>query len=277
MKRNVQTMLTMVAALAWAGYSHATVTQIGNWALGENGSTNGGGTQASPYDDLVDSIGGHDVTIFQAQDNVPYLVTSGLAAPGSTAAIAKDASQYAVGAGWHSNAAPINLADDWAFELWVRPDSNAGTILAQTDNSANGISIWAQYGSGASLVFAHGGGGGTDSPVGYGQVIYNLGQWYRADVIRYNGTNYFYIDGTLLGSDSSSGLLDSPMLGFGTAGANGTVGAFDAMRAWSFDHTVDSLQDVEDTIFAPIPEPSSFAILLTGAAGLGLWRKRRSR
>lgn len=276
MKICLKTFAILAAILLSAHASHATIIQVGSWALGEAGSTNGGGAQAQPYVALVDTVGtANNITAYQNGGSNPSLATTGLAAPGSTAAIAKTVASSS--SGWHSNSNPFGLTNDWAFEIWVRPDANNGTILLQTDNSTSGISVWAQNGgdgNGTDLAFAHGS-GGTANPTSGNLFDYTVGTWYRIDIIRYNGTNNYYIGGNLLATDALSGLLNAPMLAFATGGVNGTQAAFDEMRAWTFDHNLDSLQSVENVVFG-VPEPNSFVILLAGSVGLWLVRRKRA-
>ena len=104
---------------------------------------------------------------------------------------------------------------------------------------------------------------------------YTTGTWYKFDIINYSGTNEYYINNSMVGSDTVASGLVAPELGIGQGGLSGTAAAFDAMKVYSFDHTSDSLQNVTDGM-SITPEPSALSILGLAAAGM-LSRRRRAR
>lgn len=250
-----------------------SVDLLGNYQLGEAGSFTGG----APFTPLIDNATSIDatannITNFQNTGGVASITSTGLAAPGSTGAL-QITNNAGGSSGWFANTDPFALADNWAFELWVRPDTSGGTILAQTDNSADGISIWAQNGAdgnGADIAFAHGIGGVVNATSG-DLMDYVVGEWYKINLIRYDGTNYYFVDGQLLASDTFSGLLNAPMLGFAAGGLNGTNAAYDEMKVWSFDPNITSLHEViAATVPTPAALPAGLTLLILAAA-----RRRR--
>lgn len=247
-----------------------SVDLLGHYRLGEAGSVGG----SAPFTPLVDSVGtANNVTNFQPNGGVASLTSTGLAAPGSSSAL-QIGSNGGGSSGWFANSDPFALTDDWAFELWVRPDTSGGTILAQTDNSADGISIWAQNGgdgNGADIAFAHGI-GGTANVTSGDLFDYVVGEWHKINIIRYDGTNYYFIDNQLLASDTFSGLLNAPMLGFAAGGLNGTNAAYDEMKVWTFDRNITSFQEVVGAVGIPVP-----LALPAGLAMLALTAMRRKR
>ena len=69
--------------------------------------------------------------------------------------------------------------------------------------------------------------------------------------------------------------LDDIRLGAGYQASAGTNAAYDEMKVWTFDHTMDSLASVEAAM-AAVPEPSTYGLMGAGAlAGIALIRRRR--
>lgn len=256
-------ILSTLSAIAAISTTNAAVTLQASWALGEAGSVSGTGKQ----NPLVDSVGtANNITGFQNAANTVSLVTTGLVAPGSTAALQI---QQTSASGWHTNSSPFNLSDDWAIQLWVRPDETiTNGVLMQTDNSVTGVSVLAD---GGHFTFA-GGASGAANQIDTAITIAN-GTWYKIDIIRYNGTNNYYVNNALVATGTAQGaFLNAPMLSFGQGGQNGVDAAFDEMKVWTFDHNTDALSAVEAVV--AVPEPS--IALLGGLGLLGLLRRRRA-
>jgi hypothetical protein len=270
--------------LAWGfGFtSHAVVTQVANYQLGEPGSVGA----SAPYTPLVDSIGG-DNNIFSYNASAPTaLVTSGLAAPFSTAALSLSGNAGG-GSTWYNSSfnGGTGLTTDWAFSIWLRPDLSTGTFLGATDgNGATqvGLRFWATNNgqSGTSLggkvlsagsprlLMSNGSGflGATTS-------TYTVGQWYQVELINYNGTVSYYLNGVFQDSAATSGKVNDIRLGAGYWAATGSNGAFDEMKVWTFDHTVDSFASVQAAM--AIPEPSTWALVAIALVPLFLRRRLR--
>lgn len=250
-------------AVGMAASANAAIVQIGHYGLGETGTVTGG----SPLVPLIDDVGtANNITASQSIDATASIGTTGVSAPGSTAYLQKNSGN----SGWHSNSVPYSLTDNWAVQLWMRPDTNGGTVQFQTDNSTVGASIWFQNSDGGNdIAFAHGG-GGVASPTN-NDFNYTTGTWYRLGIVRSNAVNYFYINGAQVASDTVNSTLGAPMLGFAQGGSNGGTGAYDELNVWSFAST-DSLDSIETTMNA-VPEPS--AALLGGLGMLCLLCRRR--
>lgn len=265
--------LLLVLSLLWLGspLAHGAVTLIGEYRLGEAGSTTG-----ATFAPLIDSAGTANNIISFQNAGGQSLATTGLAAPGSTAAIRKTA----FGTGWFDNAVPFGLNNNWAVDMWIRPESNAGTIAFQTANSVNGLSFWYQVpGQGGDISIGTGAGGSAtlviDGP------DYALNQWQRLTMITLNNTVNYYVDGQFHGSAIvATPLLDQPMIGFGQGGASGTSASFDELRIYSFAGT-DSLAAITGQIFGlAVPEPTTVgAWSLAGCAAAAwlLFSSRRRR
>jgi hypothetical protein len=247
-----------VAALASMS-AHASIIQVGNYGLGESGSVGA----APDYTPLVDSLNGHNITLFQAGDSTRGVITTGLAAPGSSAALQISQSALAWCGGWFHNAG-YSLTDNWAIDLWIRPDGVKPTDGSLAFATHNGYALEVHYTAGTSKVFLHQGGNvGADYGSG---AAYTLGQWQRISIIELNGTANFYVDSALKDSVALGGYLINPMLGFGVGGYWGANAAYDEFKVWSFDS--GQTREAIETAMG-IPEPST---LMLGLALGGLLR-----
>lgn len=269
MKLNKFIALTILSVSS-LGQSHAAVTQIALWKLGESGSVSGSGFQIP----LVDSIGtANNITNFQnnGTNGVTIVLPGSGGAPGSTSALSHTSTT--TGSGWFGNSNAFSLTDNWALQIWVNPQETlAGNkVLMQSNNSANGLSVILN----SSNNFAIAGGAGGVANITNSTVGANVGTWYQLQLIRHTGTNYLYINGSLAATgdstnNSSQTSLIAPMFSFGQNGINGGLNAtYDEMAAWNFAST-DSLASV----VAAIPEPS--VAIFGGLSILGLLRRRRA-
>lgn len=258
--------LVLPVALATAP-AHAAVTLVSHYGLGEAGTVGG----ASPFTPLIDDVGAADNFNFS---NVPSanasIGTTGAAAPGSSAYLVKTDNNV-----WIAQTATTSFSNNWALQIWMRPATAGGTIQFQTNDSVDGISIWFQNGSdgdGSDIAFGRGFGGTGGSPNG-NLFDYSADTWYRIGIVRHNDTNYYYVNGTQVGSDTGTGVVGTMRIGNAVGGLNGGAGAYDEINIWSFDHTTDSLVSVE-TAMNLVPEPSAAFL---GALGLlPLLRRKRA-
>jgi hypothetical protein len=167
-----KTLLICLAAQALlAATVSATVTKLAHYGLGESGTVTGA---TSPFSPLLDDIGGHHFAGQQAVGSTASLGSSGVAATGSTAYLAK--SSWA--SGWHST--NFTLTNDWSVQLWMRPDSNGGTVQFETDNSATGVSF--VFSADNKIYLAHGI-GGTQNAITGPNSSYTAGTWYRLGIV----------------------------------------------------------------------------------------------
>jgi len=280
-------MLASVMALTLATAAHAATIQIADYALGEPGSIG----VADPYTPLVDSIGGGSHNIPNWNEGtignpVPSVLTSGLAAPGSTHALQVTDNELGPQGTWYGSSYGL-LDDNWAFDLWVRPDATSGTYLGSTDGNGNtqvGLRLWATntFASGTSL-------GGNSLSAGSNYLLmsngsgflgdttstYSTGTWYRVSMIRHTGTVHYYLDGILQDSANTAGRVNDIRLGAGYWATAATNAAFDEMKVWTFSES-DTLDEVRIAMgILVVPEPSTFLIWSLGLLGLAWYARRR--
>lgn len=262
--------------------ANATVVLVGNYGLGEAGSV---GAPPS-YLNLQDSAGtANNFTYFQSPGGqTTAIATTGLAAPGSTAALSLDQTNTAQrNAGWAIELGNGHgLANDWIAQLWAKtPDSTgSGTSYIFFNTNMN------QPASGISLEFNNGNVNllqGTDTASRIVGFAYTPGQWFEATLLSYNGLLSLYEGASATPVASSSSLshtLDTLGLGFGpgASAGRGASASFDELKVWSFDHTTDSLGSVLGAAgVAAVPEPGSLALLgLGGTAMLARRKKQRA-
>ena len=284
----MNTLKLILAGTLLTGAAQAAITQVANYQLGEAGSV--GAT--APYAPLQDSIttdayGANNIASFNG-GSTTALVTTGLSATGSTAAIA--ITNNTGGGTWYGSDfnGTAGLTDNWAFSLWVRPDNTAGTYLGATDGAAPGTGVvfhaTNSSASGTSLggkvlsngttylrMFTATSGGFLANTTS----AYTAGTWYKLGLVQYNGTLNYYINDVLQDSAVMGAKLDDIRLGAGYQASAGTNAAYDEMKVWTFDHTMDSLASVEAAM-AAVPEPSTYGLMGAGAlAGIALIRRRR--
>ncbi len=235
MKR-VGTVLMLVAL--WLGGLGASVNgavvQIGEYHMGEAGTVG----STAPYAPLVDTepaSGANSINNYNVPaEGTPLVITTGLAAPNSTAAIYK--STASIWAGWYQTANGYGLADNWAVDFWIRPGDNGGTYGGATDaDNVNGLVFWLTNngfdGDGVPRLVLRQEAASTEI-VG---PQYALGTWYRWTVIVRQSTVYSYVDGDLKGSSAAFTGHDLNDLRFslgpGFLGGVGTIAAYDECTA----------------------------------------------
>lgn len=270
-------VLALFATAALVGTAQAVTTQLGHYGLGEAGSV-GPAEEPSFYAPLHDDVGTpNDINTWRTSGSVlaPTTVDTGLAAPGSTAALQivnYSGSQNAAG-GYYGGSA-YGLTDNWAFDIWIRPDVTYGSLAFQTDNSLNGIQVWYKNDSTVCLARATSDWAGPNVNGG----AYSLGVWQRITGIESNGTLYMYVDKELKGSVAVAANLNDLSIGMGwwpDGYGAGTQAAFDELRTFQFG-SGDTHQEVAAVIFG-VPEPSTFVALASGLLGLlaYAWRRRK--
>lgn len=235
---------------------------------------------------MQDSAGtANNFTYFQSPGGqVTSIETTGLAAPGSTAAFSLNQGGTAQrNSGWAIELGNGHgLANDWIAQLWAKtPDStgagNSFVFFNTNMNSpASGISL--EFNNGRMNLLQ-----GTDTGSRLAGFAYTPGQWFEATLLSYNGLLSLYEGASatpVASSGSLSHTLDTLGLSFGpgASAGRGASASFDGLKVWSFDHTTDSLGSVLDAVgVAAVPEPGSLALLgLGGAAMLARRKKQRA-
>ena len=270
-------LILLVGGLGLGATADATIALIGSYGLGEPNSI---GTTSDPMSNgfapLKDSAGtANDFTHYQnGGQPIPSIQTTGLAAPGSTAAIQLIQAAWIANAGWTGTTATYGLTDDWAAQLWVKvpevPDVNQSYLLFSTnEEAADAVTLEVNKGR-INLIQ---GASAATRMIGF---AYSPDEWFRATLISYDGTVALYQDDqryAVATTTSFAHALNSLMLSIGPTGPGlrGGSGTYDELRVWSFDHTTDSLGEVVDIT---VPEPASTALMGIGVLGLLLRRRR---
>ncbi|BDS08899.1 hypothetical protein NT6N_39390 [Oceaniferula spumae] len=261
------TSVAIICSAALSATSFAAVSVTGHYQLGEAGSVGA----SVPFTPLNDSVGSNHITNFQnANGGSEAIITNGLAAPGSTAALQIVNGSNA--SGWFSSST-YGYTSDFAFDIYLRPDTFDGDndiALGTNGNSTNALTIG--FTSSGEWVLTNASDLINDPDRIQGGSA-ALGAWSKLSVISYAGTVYFYVDGTEIGNTTGlASEFDAPRLGFSSGAFNGADVSFDEFTVYKFDSSVDSLDSVQE--FMSVPEPSATALLGLGAIGLFLRRRR---
>jgi hypothetical protein len=283
MKRPRVGFVVVIAVAVLCGTASAEIVNISHYPLGEPGSVSG----SQPYTPLVDVIGGTNIPNWNTSATKTSLTSTGLVAPGSTAA-AVISGNAGGGGTWFGSSfnSGSGLTDNWAFDIYLRPDSSSGSFLGATNGNTPGAGFrfWATNTStGPALL------DGTTLPAGSRYLIlssangnlgattstYTVGEWLRLTAIRHDGTMYYYLNEQLQMSFGTPGLVNDIRLGAGYQAEAASNGAFDELRIYTFDAS-DPIGTVAATVFA-VPEPTVAAAAPLGAvlAGWLLCRRRR--
>lgn len=270
-------LTTVVAVCLLAGVAGAGIVQLGSYGLGEPGTVGA----SAPFTPLADSIlPANNITGFQNAGGPVAIATTGLAAPGSTAAL-QLTQNSGRNTGWHSTSPSYGLANDWALQLWLKTPDSTGSgnsyVFAGLDgNAANTLSLELNNGT-VNLLRD------TDTATRVTGFAYTADQWFRTTLISYNGQLQLYQGTGVTPTATTSALptvLGDLRLGFGkmAPGGRGASATFDEMKVWSFDHTADTLAQVKTavglggTLPPPPPEPTiikpvSVSTTIAGDAG----------
>ena len=288
----IQTARLIAIGLLLGSVANAAVVQVGDYGLGEAGTV---GPEASHFVPLVDSSTANDgaannITYFQGGGsgwNVD-LVTSGLAAPGSTAAL--ELVQGGSGnSGWATTVPSYGLADNWVAQLWFKTPTDTSTgdskvFFGSDDNNASTLELELYQGRVNVLQHLN-----LPSPTRMDGFAYTVGEWFQVSLMCYHGQVRLY-NGTntppvATSTAFSAHTLGDLRLGFGYQApyGRGATGVFDSLRVWRFDAT-DSLASVEASLglgggraLAPTFSEWGTVALALFLLAMGYWRLRRQR
>lgn len=254
-----QLLLPLAALCAAITPATAAVTYQSVWHLGEAGSL---GTSNRPIDS-ADADG--TFNNFASGDGAT-VGTTNPAAPGSTAYLSfPDTGSFQ---GYYSPSPSQTIPpDNYGIDLWTR--------VATADLGQAGARIFLFGGTGSflSLTFNDGGNGWRASVNGVsyiGTSTTAIGdEWAHLALIRNNGVNEFYVNGTLIGSNTTATTSSGAFhLAIQSGGGGNFKGDIDELRFFTFNMGEFNIADLN-----AVPEPS---VVVLGALGaLGLLRRRR--
>jgi Concanavalin A-like lectin/glucanases superfamily len=261
-------LLLATLTLGFAQSTPAAVTTIMRLGMGEVGTL---GTSNKP----IDTVGSFNLTA-EINGAATTVVTSGLAAAGSTAALNFNGSNQ----GFYGNGGDMSSAtgnDNFGVELWVRtPDvtqENYDFVFSLTgDTGPTGPAIhlansrWSASIPGLDWI------GGSPFAPTLGGVPAVANQWTRVAVVRNAGVFSLYVDGVAHPSTTTAtpGGLNGFHMAVNPGGATYFQGDIDEVRVFTF---APGAFHAASDLYAPVPEPTS--LLALGLAVVSLSPRRR--
>jgi hypothetical protein len=279
MKTKMKVMAQVaVLVLASALNSQAIIAIEGYWRLGESdpGAVNGGvvpdNAGALNTRSANQIVGPDDLKSFTDNTTPTYYsnsVASGSVNPtGSTLS-----AQFAGGAHlgiWKDpggGGRTYDLTNNFGLELWVKSGSATGTqFFANNGSGSQGWGIF-QQSDGYKAIYSNTEIFGTDA---FGSAIapVTVGVWTHLALVRDSGISTFYVNGVATGTTSAlfSGTNNTDggntnfTVGAITGGVNAFTGNIDEVRIFTFTGPFDT----SDLLFAAVPEPTTYVMLLAG-------------
>ncbi|SHK42631.1 PEP-CTERM protein-sorting domain-containing protein [Rubritalea squalenifaciens DSM 18772] len=257
--------MVVAGMIACTALGNAAIVLEHHYEMGEVGTMSGGVP--------TDSVGSADFG--NAVSGGLQTVSGDTAASGSTAYLTT--TQTGNNGAYNAPGMAPSDIQNFAFDIWVRVQSadlnqNKFVFLSNGNNSGSlklGINASGEWMATNHAV------GWIGATTGTGQTA-NADEWTRLTVIRSNGTSRFYINGVAQDGTNGGNITWSDTtqahLAIQPGGTSEFKGDIDDMKVWSFSGS-DQLSDVENTVFAAVPEPSSTALI--GLAGLGFILRRR--
>lgn len=254
-----QLLLPLVALCAIVVPASAAVSYQSVWHLGEAGSL---GTNNRP----IDSVNTDGAFNSFASGDSATVGTTNPAAPGSTAYLSfPDTGNFQ---GYYSPSPSQTIpADNYGIDLWTRVSTadlgQAGARIFLLGNTGNFL----------SLTFNDGGNGWRASVNGVsyiGTSTTAIGdEWAHLALVRNNGVNEFYVNGSLIGSNTTATTSNGALhLGLQPGGGGNFKGDIDELRFFTFNTGEFNITDLN-----AVPEPS--VALFSMLSALGLLRRRR--
>ena len=259
--------LYLALSLAFSAVSHAAVTNVAWYRLGENDPGAASGVVVSGF--TTNLIGSQNLIPFGSPRYTNRFATTAASQVGSSLSVNfNGTSQYL------SNAIISSAVDNFGLEVWVKPnatDSGNRTIVYNGNPTVNGWGLIQRAGTEyrASL-------GGMTA---FGPAIAAAGVWAHLALVRDNGTTTFYVNGVATGTSLGVPLpaTNSFMIGAHPQFAANTWfnGAVDEVRVFTFApgqfSTNDLLLNVQRVTTLPATAVGVGVATLNGSANaLGL-------
>lgn len=167
-----------------------------------------------------------------------------------------------------------DFTSDWTAEFYLNPNNissrqsllsgASGSLRWIMNNGVPGFTKWGAY----DAVFSNPDGGAFDYEI-------TPNEWMHVAFVREDNDMFLYIDGELVGADYGRA-IDLPLL-TSTIGSNGDIETFAGMMddIAFYSYALSPEQIMAHANPNIVPEPSTWALLILGAAGLMYWRKRK--
>jgi hypothetical protein len=268
--KNTKSILTAASILAVSS-SHAAITMVAEYHLGETGSI--GGTIGTASSSLIDSATGGTPSGAQDVNGVSGTATgttvgaSGVYAPGSTAYVDTNGTS-----GWYSTSPVMTTlpTDNFAFGIYARAASIQQRDIFTLGGTSGSFSIgmyndgWAASSKNVSWI---GGDNGVDSS-------FTANTWVHLALVRTSGVTAFYINGVQQGTTYAGAPVHETIhMAVNPGGGFYFDGQIDEARVVTFDAADAGAGNVNVLNALTVPEPS--AALLGGLGMLALLRRRR--
>lgn len=246
----------VLTALGLTLSAQATITVQNFWHIGEDNNV-------LP----TDSVGSNP---FDSGYGTRAVSTLTYAPGGSTASLHFDGTTDAGwGGDWLNNTTVSVPADNWVAELWVNLDSiDAGPVeLLTLGNADQAAQIGVENGNWSFVSF--------NWAYLNNSVAATAGSWTELAWARDNGVNEFFVNGTMIGTDTSTEINNGAFTLASQPGVGNRepTGYIDEIRFSTFNPGEFS---VNDLMVSSVPEPGVMALAgLGGGMMILMWKNRR--